>query len=252
MAASPSSDPKSAGDDRKLVSTPGGTELSFEDRVQLFWNANKNLILGACIVVAVLILAKGGWDYVQRQKELRIQRAYAEAATTEDLKAFAASNRDHTLGGLAELRIADEAYAEGRFADAIAGYDAVLAGLKGGPLAARAQLGRALARLQGGQAEAGAAELQRLADDATQLRAARAEASYHLASLASATGDSVEVRRLSERLMQIDPTSPWVSRVMSLRAATPVAPGAAETAADEPASERADEGPRIQLNLPGR
>ena len=123
MAATPPSNPKSAGDDRKLVSPAGGAALSFEEKVHEFWKRNQNLVLGTCAAVVLAILAKGGWDHLQRQNHLRIGGAYAAATTTEQLKSFAAEHRNHPLGAIAELRIADEAYAGGKSTDAIAGYD---------------------------------------------------------------------------------------------------------------------------------
>ena len=50
-------------------------------------------------------------DYVTdlaEQKELEIEKAFAAATTTEQLKAFAAGNSGHSLAGIAQLRIADE------------------------------------------------------------------------------------------------------------------------------------------------
>lgn len=254
MAASPSSNPKHAGDDRNLVPPDGSTALSFEDKVHEFWQKNQNLVLGTCAAVVLAILAKGGWDYMQRQKDLNIEGAYAAATTTEQLKRFAAEHGSHTLGAIAELRIADEAYAGGKSADAIAGYDRVIAMLQEGPLADRARLGRALAMLQGARTADGTAELQKLSADGKQLNAVRAEAAYHLASLAATAGNATEVQRLSEQLMQIDPTSPWASRAMMLRASMPAAAGPASTPGITlPAAEQGqDEAPKIELKLPGK
>lgn len=253
MAATSPSNPKSAGDDRNPVPQDGSAALSFEDKVHEFWRTNQNLVLGTCAVVVLAILAKGGWDYMQRQKDLNIGAAYAAATSTEQLKRFAEENRSHPLGAVAELRVADEAYAGGKSADAIAGYDRVIAMLEDGPLADRARLGRALAMIQGARTADGTAELQKLSNDVKQLKAVRAEAAYHLASLAATSGNATEVQTLAEQLMQIDPTSPWASRAMMLRASMPAAAGPAPSPGvtiPSTADGQAD-APKIELKLPG-
>lgn len=248
MAATPSSQSKPAGDDRNLVPVNETTALSFEDKVSVFWQNNRTLVLGVCIAVIVMIAGKGAWDYIGRQRELDVQREYAAAKTPEQLKAFAESHAGHTLGAIAQLRMADDAYKAGKAADAVAAYDKAINALAGGPLAARAKVGRAMAKVQAGKASEGMSELKQLADDAKQLKPVRAEATYHLASLAAEAGNAAEVQKLSDQLMQIDPSSPWASRAMSLRSTLP-APAAAP-AAGAPAA--ADQGAKVEVKLPGK
>ena len=248
--ATPAS-PKPAGDDRNLVAVDATTATSFEDRLHLFWKNNGNAVLTLCGLVLVGIAAKGGWDYLAAQKELGIEKDYAAATTPEQLKAFAASHTDHSLAGLALVRVADEAYADGKNADAVTAYDKALPALKGTPLAARARLGRALSKVGAGKATEGAAELKQLADDAAQNKGVRAEATYHLASLAADSGNAADVQKLSEQLMKIDIQSPWTQRAMGLRASMPAAPvPAAPASADE--KKPADASPGIQIKLPGK
>ena len=115
---------------------------------------------------------------------------------------FSAAHAQHSLGGIAQLRLADEAYTAGKFTEAITGYDAAFSVLKGSPLAARVQLGRSLAKIQSGKVAEGSTELKQLLDDANQLRAIRAEAGYHLASLAGEALDSAQVQQLSTSQVQ--------------------------------------------------
>src|SRR5688572_4825720 len=117
-SATPST-PTPAGDDRNLVAVDATTAISFEDKLQLFWKRNRTMVLGLCVAIVIVILAKGGWDYYARQKDLDIEKAYASATSTEQLKAFIAAQPNHVLGGIAQLRIADEAYAAGKSDDAI-------------------------------------------------------------------------------------------------------------------------------------
>lgn len=247
MAAASPSESQPTGDDRNLVPVSESTALSFEDRINAFWQKNRGLILGACVAVVVALLAKGAWDYFARQKELEVRKAYAAATTSEQLKAFLAANPDHTLGAIAQLRLADEAYTAGKAAEAVAAYDNAVSRLEEGPLVARAKLGRAMAKVQAGQTAEATTELKALAEDANQLTPVRAEATYHLASLAAAAGQTDEVQKLSESLLQIDPSSPWSSRAMALRAAVPAKPAPAATPA---AGAAPAEAPKVEVKLP--
>lgn len=239
MAATPPSDPKPAGDDRNLVPVEATPVVPFEVTLQIFWEKYRGLILGVCALVLVGIIGKGVWEYLARQKELGIEKDYAAASTPEQLKAFSASHTDHVLGGVAQLRLADDAYAAGKSAEAVTGYDKAVSILKDGPLGARARLGRALAKVHAGNAAEATTELKQLVNDTAQFKAIRTEAAYHLTSLAVDAGNVEEAQKLSDQLMQIDPTSPWTQRGLQLRAtlpatpapaAAPAAPAAAATA----------------------
>lgn len=241
--ATPSA-PQSAGDDRNLVAVdPNYTPVTFEDKLHLTWKKYGNVILALCGLVVLGILGWGGWDYLARQKEVDVESAYAAATTPEQLKAFVAAHPEHALGGLAQLRIADEAYAAGKAAEALAGYEKALTIIKDGPLAARAKLGGAMAKIQAGRATDGAGDLKQLADDANQLKGIRVEAAYQLASLASESGNAADVQKFSDQLMQIDPSSPWTQRGLALRATLPAPASAA------PAGNAA---PAMQIKLPGK
>ena len=245
--ATPSA-PKPAGDDRKLVSVDETyIAPSFEDSLNLFWKKNGTAVLVLCGVVLVGICAKGGWDYLQGQKELEVEQAYAAATTSDQLKSFAAAHADHSLAGIAQLRLADEAYAAGKSAEAVAAYDKAVTALKTGPLAARAQLGRALSKAQAGKSAEATTELKQLASDAGQLKGVRAEAAYQLASLAAEALNAADVQKYSDQLMQLDPSGPWAQRAMMLRASLPPAP-----AAPAPAKTDAPAPGAIQVKVPGK
>ena len=260
-SATPST-PSPAGDDRNLVPVDATTALSFEDKLHLFWKRNRTVVLGLCVAIAVAIVAKGGWDYYARQKELDVEKAYAAATTPEQLKAFSAAHPNHSLGGIAQLRMADEAYAAGKSADAIAGYDKAIGVLKTGPLASRAKLGRALAKAQAGKSPEATTELKQIADDAGQFKAMRAEAAYHLTSLAVEAGNATDAQKYVDQLNQIDPMGAWAQRAVMLRATLPAtaAPAPATTAPEAatpsaPATgkspaEAKQEDTGVKLNLP--
>ena len=211
--------------------------------MNIFWTKNGTAVLALCGLVAVGILANGAWGYLQAQKELDVQKAYAAATTSDQLKSFAAAHADHSLAGIAQLRLADEAYTAGKSADALAGYDKVVAILKTGPLVARAQLGRALAKVQAGKGTEAITDLRQLVSAAAQPKGARAEAAYHLTSLAAEAANAADVQKYSDQLMQLDPSGPWTQRALMLRASLPAAPAPAK--ADVPAG-------GVQITLPGK
>ena len=242
-SATPST-PSPAGDDRNLVAVDATTAVTFEDKTQLFLKKNRTLLVGVCAAVLLALVAKWGWDYLARQKELDVEKAYAAATTSDQLKAFITANPSHTLGGIAQLRIADEAYEAGKAADAIAGYEKAIAALKTGPLAARAKLGRALAKAHASKAAEATTELKQIADDTTQFKALRAEAAYHLTSLAVESGNAAEAQKMVDQLNQIDPMGAWAQRAIMLRSTLPATPA--------PAVESKKEEPSVKLNLPGK
>ncbi|MFZ9745307.1 MAG: tetratricopeptide repeat protein [Opitutaceae bacterium] len=239
--ASPVPNPP-AGDDRNLVAAATSPAITFEDRVRTFWTGNRNVITGLCVGVALAILAKGGWDHLQREQETGVVQVYAAADSSEKLKAFAAAHAGHPLAGVAQLRLADEAYQAGKATDAVALYQQAAATLKGDPLGARARMGRAVAQLAAGQAAEASLALKALADDSTQLKAVRAEAAYHLASLAVEAKNAEEAQRLVDQLMQIDVSSPWTQQAMMLRASLPATPAPAP----------AGVAPAAEVKLPGK
>ena len=232
--------PTPAGDDRNLVAVDANVLApTFEDKLLLFWEKNGKKVILGCVIVLVGIVAKGGWEYFEAQKEADVQKEYAAAA-----------NKGHALAGLAQLRIADEAYTAGKSADAISGYEAVIGVLKTGPFATRAQLGLAMSKIAAGQSAEGEAVLKTMAGDVAMLKGVRVEAAYHLASLAADAGRADDVKKYSDQIAQIDPASPWTQRVMALKAALPVA-GVAAPAVEAKKADAAPEG-GIQVKLPGK
>ncbi len=246
--ATPST-PKSAGDDRNLVAVDVTTALTFEDKLQLFWDKHRTLIIVACVLIAVAIVGKGVWDRMQVAKQEEIGKRYAAATTTEQLRSFSAAHTGHTLAGVAQLRIADEAYAAGKYADAIAGYESALVVLTDGPLGARARLGRAAAKLQSGKTAEATAELKAIADDAKAPKAARGEAAYHLTGLAVEAGNATDAQKYVDQLTQLDPDprSPWTGRAMMLRATLPATPPPAAPATEE---KKSDATPSVKVEIP--
>jgi hypothetical protein len=262
--ANPSNQKPAAAQRDPVAADENIKALTFEDTLHQIWARNRKLVFAFLAVVALLILGKGGWEYLQQKKDLEVSQAYGAATNADQLKAFAAAHPDHVLAGVAQLRIADEAYAAGKAADAIAGYEKALAAIKDGPLAARAQLGRAMAKVQAGKSAEAANELKQIASSTTLPGATRAEATYQLASLAAEAGNGAEVAKYVDDLMKIeDAGQSWMQRGMMLRMTTPVAATPAVTppaaqATPAPATPSApapkQDAPKsdMQVKLPGK
>jgi len=156
------------------------------------------------------------------------------------------------LAGIARLRLADEAYAAGKGAEAVTAYEAAVPAPQDSALAARARLGVAMARIQAGRTADGETALRELVGQADLAKATRAEAGYHLATLAYAGGRTDEVLKYCDQIMEIDAGSAWAQRAQMLRLQATVAStqGRPLPAPSPVPAAPADAGPEIKLNLP--
>ncbi len=199
---------------------PVAGEPGLEVAAQAFWEKNRTLILGLCIAALLAIIGYKGWEYFAAEHELSVRADYAKAGERpEQLAAFAAANPDHELAGVAYLRVADAKYAAGDFRAALENYGKAAASLKVPAMAGRARLGAAMSQLSGGDKAAGEAALKAIAGDISLLKGTRAEADYHLATLAYEAGNAAEIARLGVEINKIDGTSMWAERVATLQLA---------------------------------
>jgi predicted negative regulator of RcsB-dependent stress response len=223
----PSTPAPSRGDPAPAKVDAPSVSPDFDEQLHGMWQKYGQTFLVLCVVALVIYLGKAGWDYIQAQREVGVREEFAAAALPDQLRTFIAAHPDHVLAAVAQLQLADQAYAAGRAAEAVPAYTQAADLLKGGPLEARAQLGLAMAQIQAGQATEGQALLHQLADDTRQSAIIRAEAGYQLASLAASAGRADEVQKLALQLMQVAPNSPWTQRAFSLQASMPAAAAAA-------------------------
>jgi predicted negative regulator of RcsB-dependent stress response len=219
-------------------------EPGFEVTVQAFWDKNRGFILGMCVLALVAIFARSGWQYYAESHEASVQEEYAKAADSPaKLAAFADANAGHALGGVAYLKLADDKFSAGDFTGAAASYQKAASSLKNEALLGRAKLGAAISQISGSEAAAGEAALKALSADPVQSKAVRAEASYHLASLAAAAGKADEAKKLVEQISRIDATSTWSQRGTILLTSLPA--DAAKPAAT-------GETPSLTFKAPGK
>ena len=90
-----------------------------------------------------------------------------------------------------------------------------------------------MAMLQSGRAAEAKTALKAIAASEAETEAHRAEAYYHLTSLAASDNNAADVNTYSDQLMKLDPSSPWTQRALALRsnvdAGEPVASDAPPT-----------------------
>jgi hypothetical protein len=194
---------------------------NFEAKLHGFWQKNRGAILAVCTVALLGTAVKGGWELYTAQREKSITADYAAATTSEKLHDFAHIHQGHMLAGVAYLRLADEEYAAGKYADAIADYTQASGTLATTPFAGRAQLGAAISKIQAGRAADGETQLQQIADDFSQLKAVRSEAAYDLASAAADEGRADDAKKFAAQVEQIDPDGAWAKRAIELTANQP-------------------------------
>lgn len=204
-------------------SEPKNAEVSLspEEYLRQSWDRYGTFVYILCAVVALGILAKGGLEYLNHQKELGIENEYALCVSTDSFRSFAAAHPGHPLTGAAELTVADYSYAAGRFAEALGAYTSAIADLPAGPIRARARLGEAMSQALTGKAADAESNLRNLMNDSGAVNTVRCEAGFHLAGLLVGLGRGGEVQGVAEQVMRIDPTSPFAERTFAMR--TPVA-----------------------------
>jgi len=198
-----------------------------EVRLRQAWQRYGGLFYFFCGVLGLAVLAKGGWRYLNDQKELGIQKEYSDCVTPDSYLAFAAKHPGHPLAGVAEETVADNAFSSGRFLDALKAYSSAVTDLPEGPVRAHAKLGQAMSLVMTGRTGEAEANLRLLMDDPGEMNAIRCEAGYHLAALELASGRGAEVQKIAEGLLKIDASNAFSERAFMLRptgaAAAPVA-----------------------------
>ena len=210
------------------------TEPGFEVTFQAFWEKNRTFILGLAIVALVAIVAREGWSAYTASHEADVQAEFAKLSDQPArLTAFADANSGHPLAGLAWLKVADDKFTNADYAGAATAYTKAAGSLTNEALLGRAKLGAAISQLNGADQAAGEAALKAISADTTLLAGVRAEAAYHLASLAAAAGKPDEVRKLVDQVSRIEANGPWSQRATALLATQPApAPSATAPATD--------------------
>lgn len=192
-------------------------EPDFGTTAQAIWDKNKGFIFLVCVLVLLGIIGREGWQYFSEMRENSRQQDYARASDKpEQLIAFADSNSDHPLAGVAYLQVADQKFDAADYKGAATLYTKATVSLKNEALLGRAKLGAAVSLIEAGDASGGEAALKAVSADQTLSKAVRAEAAYHLASIAFEAGKTDDVRKLVDDITKIDPAGPWSQRATML------------------------------------
>jgi hypothetical protein len=233
MAQTPAQPP--AGDDRNLV-TVDNTYLapSLEDRISLFWENNRSAIVTGCVLALLAVAGYHGWQWFMARKNAQIVAAYAAATDTAGRRAFATTYPQAPLAGVAHLELADEALKASKYTEARADYAAAAARLLPADpfLGGRARLGEAFAALQAGETAAAETVLEAITAATQFAPPHRAEAAYHLASLARDAKAWANVTKWADQALAFEPTGIWAQNGLRLKAQVPaeVAPAPAAAA----------------------
>lgn len=230
--ASPSQPSPMKGDDRNLVAVDQIQEgLSLEDQIYLFWERYKWHVVAAIVTIVAVVAGREVLAEMREAREAGVRAAFAEASAAGGarLMTFADENPGHPLAGIALLTRADELYSEGGYAEAGPLYTRAVEKLAGSPFQSRARLGGAMAQVRAGETDAGAAALQALVDNVAEFAGVRAEAAYHLATIAAERNDLERARALLDQAQNLDTFSfTWSRMALAFREAieTPLPPQA--------------------------
>lgn len=200
-------------DERNLIDAEESEEVSFEDRIHLYWMDNKAFISGCIAVLALLIIGFNGMKIYVSYAENKLQSSYAEASANDSLEDFAKAYSSKPLGGLAALEVADEAYLAEDYATAIEFYDIALDSVDNDLLLGRANVGQAFAAYYNGDEEKGLAQLRALATDSSLPEAIRAQAAYHLAINADVSGDEEAYENYASQVTSSSTAGQWQRRM---------------------------------------
>lgn len=200
-------------DERNLIDVEEAVELSFEERIHMYWMENKAFVSGCIIVVAGAIIAFNVMGMLRNSSVAKLQASYSQAIADESLEDFAKNNTSKELGGFAALRAADTAFGAEDFAKAAELYQLAAEALENPHLAGRAKLGHAFALHASGSEEAGLSALNTLAADSSLPESIRIEAAYHLAIDADVAGNTETYESYAAQIQNAEIAGAWRQRL---------------------------------------
>ncbi len=186
-----------AGDDRNLVVVDDDfVNADAEDRLWLFWERNKTLIVRASVTVCVVVLGGLAYYFWKQAAQEELGREYIACQDEAARRAFANKHPTEPLATVALIEVADDLKTGGKLKEAVQAYDAAaklatqatdngaVKALRG-----RARLYSALTRQELGDAS-GEKDLAALTEDNSVPETLRGYAMLTLANLAVSKGDT--------------------------------------------------------------
>ena len=200
-------------DERNLVDAGDSEDLSYEDRIQMYWMENKGFVIGCITLLALLVIGFNGMKMVVAHTQAKIQDEYARSVQNGTLESFAQEHSGKSLGSLAALQVADTAYTENNYSKAADFYTLALEYSGNDILKGRASLGRAFATFYGGDNEQGLAQLRSITADNSLPQTIRSEAAYHLAVDADVSGDKEAFHSYANQIIDTANAGQWLQRI---------------------------------------
>ena len=192
-------------------------DADIEERFNDFWKKNGASIFGGIALGAAIVIGIQLFQYFDQKKEESIQEQFGAAQTVEEKIQFAEDHKDHQLGALAQLQVADERYKEGNYSEAAELYGATSKIFVDPTIVSRAVLGQGISLLQAGNREDGRSVLKAVTLDASALDQTRAEAAYHLAISYWEDQDNEKALEMTDVILQLDSAQFWAYRANLLR-----------------------------------
>jgi len=180
-----------------------------EERFNEYWKKNGSSVFAAIAVGAVIVIGTQTWRHLQAKAELETRQEFGQAQSTEVLETFAQEHDDHSLAGLAYLKLANEAFERGEFQAAADDYRLAISHLGGTPLLGRATLGAAVSTLRAGDAAAGATALREILNNESFQPATRTEAGYLLTVHLWEQKDWTAMREVVDVVLTFDEELPF-------------------------------------------
>lgn len=215
------------GDDRNLVIVDEDfAQADSEDRLWLFWERNRDRIVGGTVAVVIGLIAWFAVQWYIEDHESRLRVAFAEVKDDAGRLAFAAAHPGEVLSAVALLEVADHLKSEGK--PSVAAYEAAAVAAEAAgdnptvrAVGWRARLYAGLLALDAGAADA-ATRLARVADATQAPDALRGPAMLALARAALAKSDVNAARGWLDKMdRQLGPSHPWREAQRQLIASEP-------------------------------
>ncbi len=196
-------------------------DADFEDRFLEYWKKNGASIFGGIAAAALILVGIQSYRYFQQRHENTISQKFGQAQDIPAWETFIRENGRHRLSALAQVRIGNQYFQEGKFQEAVAAYDQALPKLENSLFAQRARLAKGVAQLRCGQSEAGIATLLQLADDPQAYDTNRGEAAYTAAVALTEKGDFAAAEEALRKIDFLKQKDNWSFRAQTLRDRVP-------------------------------
>jgi len=231
-------------DERNLVIVDEDfEEADIEDKLWLFWERNKVVVVATVILAIVGVLGVQGYNAWQASQLESMRLSFAEAETPEARLDFAQNHADHPLSAVARMEVARERFEAGEFAAAAELYEQAILPANGSALEGAPALRAGVAYIRAGNAEKGSELLKDLLDKKAILETYRAEAGYHLGILALGSGNYEEAASIFGMVRDMPNAGIWAAQSQSQLETDPNLQGLAANANAPAQAGQADRAP---------